>query len=272
MVTSEIWKDVYYTASTSSLTYYIKADTTTGETIFNGKAYAMPDSNVVKVNVSKNCADFLNNELTSLSDSAYTNTLAARYFYLYDSSNTLLETYNFSYDWSYENNPQSLSGRYAMGQKVVTTTKGTTAYTNTVSTYSDSSLYCGRYALIYLEPSGKWNSFLMEGTHRITDRFNSYTAERNYNNQTYEFGKNKYINEITTQYELNTGWLSDRESELFAKNVLRSIKVYLQDIDGNKIIPVVITDSDVERKRYKNEKQLISYSITVEESHNKEVR
>ena len=51
-----------------------------------------------------------------------------------------------------------------------------------------------------------------------------------------------------------------------------AIKVYLQDIDNNKIIPVIITDSNVERKRYKNEKSLISYTVTVEESHNKEIR
>lgn len=272
MITSSIWKDVYYTAATSSLTYYIKVDSTTGNTIFNGKAYAMPNSASVKVNISRNCADYLSNELSSLTNGTYVNPLAARYFYLYDSSNTLLETYLFSYDWSFENNPASLTPRYAVGQKVVTTTKGTTAYTNTISTYNDSSLYCGKYALIYLEPSGKWNSFVMEGTYKIKDKFTSYNTERNYSNQTQEFGKNKYINEVSTTYELNTGWLNDTESSLFAKNVLRSIKVYLQDIDGNSIIPVVITDSDVERKMYRNEKELISYKVTVEESQNKEVR
>lgn len=271
MVQAPIWKDTYYTASTTALTYYIKVDSTTGDTIFNGKAYAMPNSSGVKINISRNCADYLNNELVSFSDGSHTNTFASRNFYLYDSASTLLETYVFSYDWSYENNPQSITPRYATGQKVVTTTKGSASYTNTVSTQSASN-YCGRFALIYLEPSGKWGSYLMEGTYSISDTFNSYTTERNYDNQTLEFGKDRHINEVSTQYELNTGWLSDSDSELFAKNILRSIKVYLQDIDNNKIIPVIITDSNVERKRYKNEKALISYSVTVEESHNKEIR
>ena len=272
MISSQIWKDVYYTASTSALTYYIKVDSTTGQTIFNGKAYALPDSVNVKVNISRNCADYLSNELSSLNNGTYTNPLAARYFYLYDSGGTLLETYLFSYDWSYENNPASLTPRYAVGQKVVTTTKGTTAYTNTISAYTDSSLYCGRFALIYLEPSGKWGSFLMEGTYRITDKYTSYNTEKSFNNQTAEFGKNRNINEVTTSYEVNTGWLNDNESELFAKNVVRSIKVYLQDIVKGTTIPVIVTDTNVERKMYRNEKELISYKVTVEESQNKEVR
>ena len=112
----------------------------------------------------------------------------------------------------------------------------------------------------------------MEGTYTITDTFQSYTTERNYNNQSLEFGQERHINEVNTDYELNTGWLNDSDSELFAKNILRSIKVYLQDIDNNKIIPVIITDSNVERKRYKNEKSLVSYTVTLEESHNKEIR
>lgn len=271
MVEQPIWKDTYYTASTSALTYHIKVDAITGNTIFNGKAYAMPNSSGVKVNISRNCADYLNNELASFDDGSYTNAHASRTFYLLDNSNTLLETYVFSYDWSYEDNPQSITPRYATGQKVVTTTKGSASYTNTVSTQGASN-YCGRFALIYLEPSGRWNSYLMEGTYTITDTFQSYTTERNYNNQSLEFGQERHINEVSTDYELNTGWLSDSDSELFAKNILRSIKVYLQDIDNNKIIPVIITDSNVERKRYKNEKSLISYTVTVEESHNKEIR
>ena len=273
MVQGSIWKDTYYTAfNTSALTYYIKIDTTTGVTIFNGKAYALPDSDNVVINVSNICADYLNNDLTSLNDSTYTNINAVRNFYLYNSNGSLLETYVFSYDWSYEDNPSSLTPRYAYGQKVVETTKGSSAYTNTVSTYSDSSDYCGRYALIYLEPSGKWGSYLMEGLYKVEDKFNSYTTSKSYNNNTIQFGKNKYINEVTTSYELNTGWLNDAESELFAKNVVRSIKVYLQDIQGNKIVPVVITDTSVEHKKYLNEKILISYQVNVEESHNKEVR
>ena len=109
MVEQPIWKDTYYTASTSALTYHINVDATTGNTIFNGKAYAMPNSSGVKVNISRNCADYLNSELASLDDGSYTNASASRTFYLLDNSNTLLETYVFSYDWSYEDNPQSIT-------------------------------------------------------------------------------------------------------------------------------------------------------------------
>lgn len=273
MVQAPIWKDTYYTYyDASALTYYIKADSATGETIFNGKAYFLPDEDVVKINVSKICADYLDNDLPSLAESSYTNTNASRQFYLYSGDDSFLEVFLFNYDWSYETNPVGLSPRYAMGQKVVSTSKEDTGYTTTISTYSDSSLYCGRFALIYLQPDGRWNSFLMEGLYKIEDDFNSYTTDRTYNNTTIEFNKNKYVNEITTTYELNSGWLSDAESELFAKNIFRSIKVYLQDMEKNRIIPVVITETNVERKKYINEKKLITYKIRVEESQNKEIR
>ena len=276
MVQSSIWRDIYYTATGTGytvLSYYINVDSSSGQTIFRGKAYALPDSNEIRVNISRNCADYLSNELYSLNNGTYTNPLASRYFYLYDSNGNLLETYLFSYDWSYEVNPSSLtSTRYAVGQKIVETVTGTTGYTNTVSTFSGATEYCGRYALIYLEPSGKWGSYLIEGAIKITDKLNAFNTERSFNNQSIEFGKNKYVNELTTSYELNTSWLSDAESEIFAKNVVRSIKVYLQDIEKSKIIPVVITDTSVERKTYKNEKKLISYKLTVEESQNKEIR
>lgn len=274
MIQAPIWKDTYYKYyDVSALTYYIKVDSTTGDTIFNGKAYFLPDVDEISINISSICADYLENNLSTLEDGNYSNVNAVKDFYLFDADDdSVLETYRFNYDWSYEDIPVSLTPRYCYGQKIVTTTTGATAYTNTVSTYNGSSSYCGRFALIYLQPSGRWNSFLMEGLYKINDGFNSYTTDRSYNNTTIQFNKNKYINEITTTYELNTGWLNDEESELFAKNVLRSIKVYLQDIDRNKIVPVVIVENDVERKKYINEKKLISYTIRVEESQNKEIR
>lgn len=273
MVEAPIWKDTYYFHyDSTALTYYIKVDATTGDTIFNGKSYLMPDSDSIKINISKICADYLNNDLPSLVDSAYTNEDAIKTFYLFSDGDSFLESYTFYYDWSYENNPIGLTPRYAVGQKVVSTSIDEYGYTNTVSTYGDSTSLCGRFALVYLEPSGRWNSFLMEGLYKIEDDLNSYTTDRTYNNNTIDFNKNKYVNEITTTYELNTGWLNDVESELFAKNVVRSIKVYLQDMERNRIFPVVITDSNVERKKYINEKKLISYSIRVEESQNKEIR
>lgn len=275
MITAPIYKDTYFKYyDVSALTYYIIADSQlTGDTIFNGKAYLLPDEESVKINISRICADYLSNELPSFVNSSYTNSDAVREFFLYDADDdTLLESYKFSYDWSYETSPQQLSPRYAVGQKVVTTVKNASNYVNTVSVFNDSSLYCGRYALIYLQPDGKWNSFLMEGLYKVSDDFNSYTTERSYDNTKAEFNKNKYVNEITTTYELNTGWFDDRESEIFAKTVLRSIKVYLQDIVNNTIIPVVITDNSVERKMYLNEKKLITYKVVVEESQNKEVR
>ena len=64
MITAPIYKDTYFKYyDVSALTYYIIADSQlTGDTIFNGKAYLLPDEESVKINISRICADYLSNE------------------------------------------------------------------------------------------------------------------------------------------------------------------------------------------------------------------
>lgn len=127
--------------------------------------------------------------------------------------------------------------------------------------------YCGDWALYYSNRSGGWDSFLIEGNVKKIDNFEKYYINRSYNNTTMEWGKKVYHNEITTNYELHTGWLNDRQSEILAFNLLSSNQVYLHDLVNNKIIPVVITDDTAEYKTFKNNgRKMVNYTINVEAS------
>lgn len=272
----QIWKDTIYTeldTGLTSMTYYI---TDGVNNVFYGRAARKPDELSIKINISRIVSDYLSNELISFNDGIYTSSGALKTFYLYNSDNVLLEQYQMLYDWSYEDIPYTaatttshpINGHYTQGQKVITSSVGS-AYTNTIST-AGASEYCGEYALIYLNSYGGWDSLLIEGKSEKTDRYTSYTTERFYNNTTREFGKNRYVNEIAGEWELHTGWLNDTQAANLVKNLLSSNKVYLQDITKHTIIPVVITNSEGVYKKFRNEKEFISYQIEIEESQNKE--
>lgn len=272
-----IWKDTIYTeldTGLTVLTYYITDGT---NTIFNGRSFRKPDEVSIKINVSRICSDYLMNELSAFTAGNHTAPDAIKTFYLYNNDDELLNSYTFVYDWSYDdivysgttNASHPINGHYTSGQKVITSTFNSSAYTNTVSVAGASS-YCGKYALLYLNSYGGWDSFLIEGKSEKTDRYTSYTTTQFYNNTTNEFGKNRYVNEITSEWELHTGWLNDGQSANVVQNLLSSNKVYLQDIDNNRIIPVVITNTDAVYKQFKNEKMFVSYEIQIEESQSKE--
>ena len=274
-----VWKDIYVTAATQALEYNIRTGGGQGDaTIFYGKAYALPGANNVSVNVTRIIKDYVSNELQSFDNGTYTASSACVRFTLWSGS-TALWVDDIYLDWSYENVIGMISvpinGHYAAGQKIITTTHNQNEpaiVTNQISTASTSN-YCGRYALLYLNCHGGWDSFLIEGNYKKKDTYKTFNTERKFNNTNQlQFGDLRYVNEISTEYELHTGWLTDTESAKLAKNLLASTRVYLQDIDGGTIIPVVITNTDAEYKKYKDDKELISYQIDVKESQVKERR
>lgn len=278
MVQAPIWKDTYYRYTGE---YLIRVDSESGETIFNGKSYSTPDGETARINVSDICADYLSAELGDMPQDGinlYDFNLPnkKRVFYLYKKikiegveTEVLGETYTFTYDWSYGQQSGDIINRHAYGQIFFINSDN---YVSMDVYGVDSTTTCGKYVLCYLATDGNWRSMVMEGEFKIYDDFNSYETKSSYNNTNTSFSRKKYINQITRKYELNTGWLNDEQSEMFAATLVPSASVYLQDIEKNTIIPVVIVENDVEHKRYINEKKLISYRIVVEESQNKEIR
>lgn len=271
MVTNPIWKDTEYTSSTSSLTYYIKVD---GNIIFNGRAYREPDATGLTINVNRVCQNYLSNELpeafTGVTSATYTNGEAVKDFLLYNSNGTLLETYRLSYDWSYDSatTGSPINGHYASNQKVINTTKGTSAYTNTITTANTN--YCGDYAIYYLDSYGCWKSFLFEGNCKMADNFTQYEYNKSFKNTTVQFEKGRYISEIETSYELSTGWLTDEQSYNFSRNLVGTNMAYLHNLKTNRISPIIIDEQSIDYKEYRtNGNHLVEYTINVKESQNR---
>lgn len=144
-------------------------------------------------------------------------------------------------------------------------------YTGANIRVSGSTIYsvnhCGDAALYYLNAAGGYDAFLIEGNVNRTDKFTQGDYYKAYDNTTIEFGRTRYLTEITQAYELHTGWLSDDEAQRLADNLFPSTRVWLHLLADDIIMPVVITDTEAPHKTYKNNgEQLVSYTIKVETS------
>ena len=128
--------------------------------------------------------------------------------------------------------------------------------------------YCGDGALYYLNSRGGYDAFLIEGQCVRTDKFTQKDVYKAYDNsQVNDFGRNRFLTQITPTWKLTTGWLTDEESERLADNLLPSTQVWFHNLVDNTIHPVVITDSSVKHKTYSNEgNKLVAYDINIEYS------
>ena len=150
--------------------------------------------------------------------------------------------------------------------------------------------HCGPGAFIYRNRFGGWDSFLIEGNIIKTDNYTklNYRTKGEYN-QIFDFDTCKYIEEkhtdnvsIDTTYEAYTGWLSDEEAERLVFHLLSSPKVFFQDLHReNKLyntdgiyenIPIRITASSAEYKKFRNGKKMVNYLITFEKGNIEKVR
>lgn len=280
-----IWKDTYYTetiADGGSIEYSIETlikveGKTITETIFNGKAWANPNTNVVRVNINNLVKDYLNFELPDLNSVTALLTVPhpnAIKTFSFMKNGAEVAQYKFIKDWSYKtHNSTTLSapinGKCVDGQLYfLTYVDDDLVFTDIQKTpnrlYSNN-LCDGRYVLYYLNRYGGMDSFVIEAKAVKTDNYQPYFIASTYNNNTTEFGKKIYHNDITTTYNLTTGWLRDSESENLAFNLLSSNLVYLHDIKEDKIMPVVITNTSVDYKTFRNQNnKLYNYTISVE--------
>ena len=149
--------------------------------------------------------------------------------------------------------------------------------------------HCGLGAFIYRNRFGGWDSFLIEGNIIKTDNYTklNYRTKGEYN-QMYDFRSSKYMDEkhtdnvsINTTFEAYTGWLSDEEAERLVFHLLSSPIVYFQDLnkenqvfdtDYLSLIPVRLTASSAEYKKFRNGRRLVNYSIKFEKGNIEKVR
>ena len=148
---------------------------------------------------------------------------------------------------------------------------------------------CGLGAFIYRNRFGGWDSFLIEGNIIKTDNYTklNYRTKGEYN-QMYDFKGSKYMDEkhtdnvsINTTFEAYTGWLTDEEAERLVFHLLSSPIVYFQDLnkenqvfdtDYLSLIPVRLTESSAEYKKFRNGRRLVNYSIKFEKGNIEKVR
>ena len=126
--------------------------------------------------------------------------------------------------------------------------------------------YCGEFAAYYVNSHGGWDSFLFEGKSSRADDIERHTIEKFFQNTTLDFETNTYLSEIDIKYTLNTGWLTDEQSAMFAKEFLESNMVYIHDLVNDRIFPAVIQEDTVEFKRWTDNRKMVSHTVTVAES------
>lgn len=125
------------------------------------------------------------------------------------------------------------------------------------------------YVMYYLNPWGGYDWFPIRGRVDIIDKTTPYSYTKNYNNTTIGFGHSRYLSEISREYRINTGWLKQVEADRMWY-LLQSNVVYLHDLKENKIYPVIIKDTEIERKQKTRTEKILNYQFTVEFSQTRE--
>lgn len=290
--TNPIWKDTYYTTNAASANFYLTLD---GGKIFAGKAVRYPDASTLEINVNKICRNYLETDIASLltsmpsTNTSLTHTEAQRTFKLYVNNSNVAD-YRFYQDYSYNSDKavtgssivvsNPINGHFVPGMLKVRTVRTSNSSTSTVTTTGSASsstglgytqqVKCSPYVLYYLNSYGGWDAFVIEGTGIKKDAYTTYKTDRVFKNTSLDFETNKYVQEIKTSYELNTGLLNDEQAANLAKNLLGSIKVYLQNIEEGWVKPVIITDSNATYQTYRtNQRKMCQYKINVQESQSK---
>lgn len=124
---------------------------------------------------------------------------------------------------------------------------------------------CRTWVLHYINAYGGWDSLLIRGGGKQVENITRYEHRRSYDNtEGMSRGRVNYLNDITTRWELHSGWLSDDESGR-VRELVNSILVYLEDVSAGVTLPVVIADTSCEVKTYQNQgRRMVDYTFTAE--------
>lgn len=288
-----VWQDTYYTTSASPTTYRITLD---GRTIFSGKAVKYPGADTLQINVNRICQNYLESDIAEIlslmpQDDWYTLHPEAQRVFNFYVDDTLVEEYIFYQDYSYTYDmpvsgsaivvSKPINNHFVPGMvklrtfRVNTYPRDLRCFTSGNANLNpglgyDIQVNCAPYVLYYLNSYGGWDAFVIEGAVLKKDNFTTFKTDRAFNNTTLQFETNKYVQEIRTTYELNTGLLNDEQADNLSKNLIGSLKVYLHNIDEGWVKPVIITDGAATYQTYQtNGRKLSQYKITIQESQSK---
>lgn len=126
---------------------------------------------------------------------------------------------------------------------------------------------CSKYALLYRNAFGGWDSFLIEGNTMETDSLERHTRSKEYDNSnSRNAGKENYLTQVVKNFTFHTGFLTDMQSARMP-HLLNSAEVYLENLEDGSLTPVILTNTDTEYKTYRNTASLVNYEIAVEVAH-----
>ena len=125
---------------------------------------------------------------------------------------------------------------------------------------------CPEYCLYYKNPFGGYDHLLLEGKCRITRSGSRSTFVADYDNRNQYREEWTFQNEVSERWLLNTGFLSDDESERMPY-LLDSPDVYLVDLSAATVfIPVTIATDAYEIKKYTAADGMVNYQFEVAKS------
>lgn len=291
-----------------------------GETIYSGKAYVVPNTNYVEIDISKICSSYLNSSLDGKIDNPtdYIELEGVKSFNLYVNGE-LEASFLYYNSYTYEANPDYteyntetyvklsdpirtgydsrqyvvysffnvlannsyglnsyFSKGYEWSKPVYASLSYKTGYTTFMKVPEGADRVqildelisikktCAKYCLYYQNALGGWDSFLINGNDKRTDKITGHKYTKAINTNTKCFGIKKYLNVIDTSYKLYTDWLTDDEaSRMF--HLLESTEVYLHNLEDDTIIPVNLTNSSCEFKTFTNNgRKKFNYELNLE--------
>ena len=162
---------------------------------------------------------------------------------------------------------------YANGYKVFTTTPSANEYYDISRRVTECGtwqikqgstlLYSwntvdAKYVIYYYNKYAGWDSFVVKGpvVPSVAVARDTYTNPRR--------RSRVYQSNVVTNYKINTGILTDKESPVVSE-IVASPEVILHDLENNNLISVKVITGSVERKTFRNQgRQFATYQFDLE--------
>lgn len=268
-----------------------------GNLLYAGRAFAYPDEQNIRVNISRVVAPYLVGYFKDVD------------FY---AGGTLLASYTFVRDYSYDrgmdytqdlwlNRP--INGRIPSGVKMSVAMWGASAGGSMQVSESGGSLVvnetlakglnlgewisgspgivysfgnesytvvdsCGGVVLKYVNAYGGVDFLLVEGVSKKTDKITRASYEKDAAAGTTDFETSDYQASMEANWQGHTGWLTDEQS-MRMRHLVESVEVYMITEDGDEV-PVVMRDTSLEYKTFRTSgRTLVNYTLQWSESQKK---
>lgn len=142
-------------------------------------------------------------------------------------------------------------------------------YTGDNNVYKGAADCKTRYVLYYENAYGGIDAMPVQGNATLTDKITAYTTKNQVRVPSTSFSYRRYLNEIQKTWEFKTGYLSDEQASRM-HHLIESTMVYVWDIEEARLYPVVIDETSLTYKTYKNQgRKFFNYAFKCRESQDK---